>query len=50
MSNKRTINESPKKSKKRLTYFQDIWLSKDEYKDWLRKVDDFKANCILCKT
>jgi len=50
MSSKRRIDVSPKKSKKRYCTFQDIWLKNNEYKDWLRKVDDFRVKCTTCLT
>ena len=34
---------------RRINSFQTAWLSKPEYKDWLRKKSKTHATCILCK-
>lgn len=50
MASKRKLVFSPKKSKKIFSRFQDRWLNIDDYKDWLSKVDDYKAKCLSCCT
>jgi hypothetical protein len=50
MSQKRS-NESPERNKKRyLCSFNPEWLQLEEFKQWLRKTDDFNANCVCCKS
>lgn len=36
--------------KKYLTRFQDNWLIRKEYSNWLTKSDTYNAKCILCST
>ncbi|XP_060093704.1 uncharacterized protein LOC132571066 [Heteronotia binoei] len=37
------------KKKKYLSRFKDEWCEYDAFKDWLRKVDNTTAKCILCR-
>jgi hypothetical protein len=39
---------SPKKKKLFFSRFQDNWLEKTEFKDWLIKRDEFTDNCRYC--
>jgi len=49
MSQKRS-NESPERNKKRyLCSFNPEWLQK-EFKQWLRKSNDFNTNCVYCES
>jgi hypothetical protein len=36
-------------SKRRLVTFQNELLSNNDYKDWVKRVDDFNVMCKYCK-
>ncbi len=51
MSKKQKISESDgKKVNKYLCAFNNKWLNEENCKQWLKKVDEKTANCILCNS
>lgn len=51
INNKMNSPESKKKkTEKYFTKFQDNWLNRKEYKNWLSKIDTYTAKCTLCST
>uniref|UniRef100_A0A8C4Y930 HAT C-terminal dimerisation domain-containing protein n=2 Tax=Gopherus TaxID=38771 RepID=A0A8C4Y930_9SAUR len=48
-SSKRNSSEGSVKKKKYYCCYNDNWCKDPDYKNWLRKVDEFTAECILCR-
>lgn len=40
----------PNKRLTNFTKFNDDWLKKEQYKNWLTKIDNYNANCRICNS
>ena len=41
---------SPKNRKKKYCAFNDNWLRDNNYKQWIKKVNDYTVKCLWCNT